>query len=89
MLILLTASVSCLLGFFLASWSYKLEHKDLIDSISYVYSYHLNDLLFLAGVKYIKIKDGHINLFDMNDNLIDDKLGNILHRITTEYYKIK
>lgn len=89
MLILLTASVSCLLGFFLASWSYKLEYKDLIDAIRDLSSYHLNDFLFLAGVKYIKIKDGHINLFDENNNLVNNELGNLLHRITIEYYKTK
>lgn len=84
MLILLTASVSCLLGFFLASWSYKLEHKDLDIGLYALSKYEINNFLFSAGVKYIEFKNGHINLYDENNQIIEGTIGNLIHRIAED-----
>lgn len=86
MLILLIASLSCLLGFLLASWSYKLEYKKLGDGIFNLSLYDLNDLLFYAGIKYVKFEDGHIKLYDYDDQLIESSLSNLIQRLS-EYNK--
>jgi hypothetical protein len=62
-------------------WSYKLEHKQLHGGLYVLAQYEINDFLSLAGVKYVELENGHIGLYDKNNQPIEGTIGNLIHRV--------